>query len=857
MIRLHLFGTVELRREDTTASRGIVLQPKRLALLAYLAAGPRDRHRRDTVVGMFWPELDSERARAALSKALHYLRRSLGDGVLITYGDEELRVEPTQLWCDVTAFEQSLEGDRQAEALGHYHGDLLEGFFLSDAPGFEHWVEVERDRLRRRAAAAAWKLADAAESDGNPVGAIDWARRARLLSPEDEAGLRRLLTLLEQAGDRAGAMREYEAFARHLAQEYELDPSPETQALIARAREARPASAPSPSHHSAEQHRSVGVEGGTPAPVHSAPSAPVTRARVESMNAVNARLAVVGAVLILALAGAAYLWPRGTGQDLDPQRVVVAPFENRTGEPSLDPVGHMATDWIIQGLAHTGLVRVVPFTATFSSARFALGITDPTDSAERVQALARETGAGIVIAGSYYLQGDSLVLHTRIMDAIAGTVLQALDPVSTSRSRPLVAVEAVRQRVMAGLAPHVDPRMSDYARIISRTPSPEAYREYAEGMQQFLATDWQTALEHFSRAVAYDSVYTLPLVLSAIAYANLGDYAAVDSVARLVEPHGHQLAEYDRLALTAATAWGRGDYATSHQAAKRVAELAPNTIVHGQVAKELLMLNRPREALEVFEQLDPQRGELRGWFVYWQNLATAHHLLGDHRRELRVARRARELYPDNDNALRLELRALAAAGRVADVRRALDDHFASPAPGQLRSGILLRETALELRAHGHADEARELLVRSLDWYRSRPADLQVTIGMRRALVEAHYLAGRWEEARQSLIALAFERPDDVAVQGRLGTLAARQGDRAEAERILAWLTALERPYLLGEHTYWRARIAALLGEPERAVGWLQEAYAQGRSEWIGLHSDPDLESLHDFTPFRRLVRPKG
>lgn len=853
MIRLHLFGTVKLSSEDTSELRQIILQPKRLALLAYLAAGPSDRHRRDTLLGMFWPELDSERARAALSKALHYLRRSLGEGVLVAQGDEELRVDTTRLWCDVTAFDEALEQGRHADALGLFGGDLLMGFFLSDAPEFEHWVEAERDRVRRRAAAAAWTLADAAEVADNPVGAIEWARRAQALSPEDETGLRRLLTLLERSGDRAGALRAYETFTRHLEQEYEIDPSPETQALIARVRKAAPPLAVD----SAEEPGTGGAEAGTPALSHHPVPIPVSRSSTNGIGVNTARLAVVGAVLVLALAGVAYFWPREAGFVLDPQRVVVAPFENRTGQPSLDPVGSMATDWIIQGLAHTGLVRVVPFTATVSSARFALGITDASDTAERVQALARETGAGIVVAGSYYLQGDSLVLQARITDAIGGTVLDALEPVSTSRALPLVAVEALRQRVMAALAPHVDPRMSDYARIISRTPSHDAYREYAEGMQHFIATDWPGALERFSRATAYDTAYTLPLVLSAIAYANLGNYAAVDSVARLVEPHRHRLAEYDRLAITAATAWVRGDYASSYQAAKRVAQLAPNTIVHGQVARELLMLNRPREALRVFEQLDPQRGELRGWFVYWHNLATAHHLLGDHRRELQVARRARELYPDNPNALRLELRALAAMGRVTDLRRAVEELLASPGAGQLRAGFVMRETALELRAHDHVHEADQLTARSLDWYLTRPADVQGSVGMRRALVEAHYLAGRWEQAQKDLRALAAEMPADVAVQGRLGTLAARRGDRAEAQRILAWLTSLDRPYLLGEHTYWRARIAALLGERERAVSWLRDAYAEGRSEWSVLHSDPDLEALRDYRPFRRLVRPKG
>ena len=114
---------------------------------------------------------------------------------------------------------------------------------------------------------------------------------------------------------------------------------------------------------------------------------------------------------------------------------------------------------------------------------------------------------------------------------------------------------------------------------------------------------------------------------------------------------------------------------------------------------------------------------------------------------------------------------------------------------------------------------------------------------------------------------AAERPDDLTewpdvspmleVHGQLGTLAARQGNWAEAERISAMLEALQRPYLFGEHTYWRARIAALLGEPDRAVALLRAAYAQGFKWWLSLHSEPDLESLRDYPPFRELLRPKG
>ena len=90
MILLRLFGTVVLRADDGRELRSVVVQPKRLALLAYLAAAPGGRHRRDTLLAVFWPDLDSTHARGALNKSLHYLRRSLGENVVVSQGDEEL-----------------------------------------------------------------------------------------------------------------------------------------------------------------------------------------------------------------------------------------------------------------------------------------------------------------------------------------------------------------------------------------------------------------------------------------------------------------------------------------------------------------------------------------------------------------------------------------------------------------------------------------------------------------------------------------------------------------------------------------------------------------------------------------------
>src|SRR5512144_517104 len=80
MIYLRTLGGLDLRDADGRELRPVIGQPKRFALLAYLAqAGHQGFRRRDTITALFWPELDQEHARGALRQALRFLRRELGD----------------------------------------------------------------------------------------------------------------------------------------------------------------------------------------------------------------------------------------------------------------------------------------------------------------------------------------------------------------------------------------------------------------------------------------------------------------------------------------------------------------------------------------------------------------------------------------------------------------------------------------------------------------------------------------------------------------------------------------------------------------------------------------------------------
>src|SRR3989441_2645864 len=106
MIELRMLGRLSLTGADGREVRTLLGQPRRFALLAYLAAAtPLGFHRRDTLLALFWPELDQEHARTALRQALRVLRTALGSGVLVGRGDEDLGLDFDRVWCDVAAFD--------------------------------------------------------------------------------------------------------------------------------------------------------------------------------------------------------------------------------------------------------------------------------------------------------------------------------------------------------------------------------------------------------------------------------------------------------------------------------------------------------------------------------------------------------------------------------------------------------------------------------------------------------------------------------------------------------------------------------------------------------------------------------
>jgi hypothetical protein len=128
------------------------------------------------------------------------------------------------LEVDTQAYENLCAASLRESAVALYSGDYLEDFY-------DHWVLAERERLRELHASNLIALADERRRALDYPGAIAFAQSLLRLDPLREDALRRLMSLRFAAGDRSGALADFEAFSRQLRDELMADPMPETIAL--------------------------------------------------------------------------------------------------------------------------------------------------------------------------------------------------------------------------------------------------------------------------------------------------------------------------------------------------------------------------------------------------------------------------------------------------------------------------------------------------------------------------------------------------------------------------------------------------------------------------------------------------
>lgn len=896
MFRFEVLGALGLTGPEGSDPRAVLSQPKRVALLAYLALSePAGFLRRDAILPLLWPELGQEEARRALRQSLHFLRQNLSPELIENRGAEEIGLSRSATSCDVWDFRAAVDSGRYEDALSAYRGDLLPGFYVSGAaPEFEQWLASRRESIARTAREVARKLAESAESDGRSETAVRAARIAAAMPGGEERDVLRLMRLLRAAGEATAALDVYESFARWTVETHGARPG---RALIDLAADMRRemrqgatqpsapvgqavvASSPAPQRDEARAEAPTAAARTAVAP----PVAPVTSAPPTASAGKRGRWALwlggaATAIVFAALAVAPFRSrPTATSfarsaSEAAP-RVAVAPFENGTGDTALDPIGTMASDWITRELARLPRVEIVDVGAMYASA--AAGRGRPMDA----RRMADDNGATLAVTGTYYARGgDALQFSARILDVASGRVLRVVDSVGASRRNPMEGIEELRQRVATALGTVVDPQSAIIASPALAPPRFDAYEEYVRGQETYWRGDFRGALPHFLRSAALDSSFTGALTFASVAATGVGECALSDSLVRVLDARAERVPEMERLTGHISRARCANDWGEALRLQRRRAELNPGSkYIRWTASAAARQVNRPGEALALLESIDPEHD--LGWLpengrtFYWREVAGALHAIGRFTDERDVGERLIAAGGHPLFGRYLAARARAGAGDAAGAIAALAEVGTLPADptitaaqmsGALRApqfataGWVMFDVASELGAHGHPDDARRLARQAAEWFRRRATTDSLSPEERFVLARSLDLAGMASEARRVLDALVADRPDVAEFHGALGIVAAHQGDRPLAREADAWLTARGDGFAAPVALLQRAGIAAALGDTDNALDLLDRLpFGNHPYHYLEFHSDPALWPLHGTPRFQRRIRPQG
>lgn len=554
MLQLRTFGGLSLEDERGPLT-GAATQRRKLALLVLLASAGERGVSRDKLLTYLWPESDTARARRSLAQLLYALRRDL-PADLVASGSTELRLNPEVISSDVGEFDQALAQEDRERAVALYAGPFLDGFHLDGAPEFERWADGEREQRAQQVATAIEALANDASGRGDHPDAVRWWRKLAALDPLNGRVALGLMTALDAAGDRAGALQHARVHEVLLREELDTAPDAAVLALAERLRTPPASEEPGPDTVQRPGARNVTRDPSPPEPEIAPRRAPAGRLAVSPRRW---RLAIPGAALVtlvlLAVVGGWAAWQRSQPPPPampTPMAVAVLPFEVR-GSSEYAYLAEGMVDLLSANLDGAGELRAVDPRALLS---FVARQGEDTADPEQGRAIAERFDARRFVLGNIVEAGGRLRISATLYDRSYGPSVIAQASVAGDAAQLFELVDGLTAELLA--SSYTGPRERLTRIAVITTHSMPALKAYLVGENHLRAARYVPALEAFQQAIAQDSTFALAYYRLALA-AEWEDRldVAVDAADQAVR-HGNRLSEHDRLLVQALHARRRG-----------------------------------------------------------------------------------------------------------------------------------------------------------------------------------------------------------------------------------------------------------------------------------------------------------
>jgi TolB-like protein/Tfp pilus assembly protein PilF len=553
------------------------------------------------------------------------------------------------------------------------------------------------------------------------------------------------------------------------------------------------------------------------------------------------------------------------GLPIAEKSIAVLPFENRSEDKANAYFANGIQDEILTRLSKIADLQVISRTSTLHY----------KSAPENLPEIARQLGVAHILEGSVQKSGEAVRVNVQLIKAANDSHLWA-----ETFDRKLTDIFSVESEVAKAIADHLQAKLTGHEeqQIAAKpTDNPEAYDAYLRGLAYTLKTyptsaNVLGAQKYLREAVRLDPKFALAWAL--LSYVDARGY-----VTQSVQPTVALREEARQAAETALTLqpnlgeavvakgayyyWILKDYDTAVRYFEQARQLLPNSSripeLLAYVARRRGQWDRSKAYFNEAERLDPRNVNLL------TQQATTDIALRRFPEALRKLDQVLDITPDDVDTLVTMATIAQAEGNLPRALALLAPlHPSADDSGAVETQVY--QAILERRPAQIISRLKEILAKPDPALGYINGELRFWLGWAQEVAGDHAGAQEsWRQARRELEPFLKEQPDNYTLIGDLALINMGLGDKAAAlalsEQAIV-VNPIEKDAIVGPIPIEiLARVAARMGEPDRAIAALQKllsiSYAGGFPAGpltpALLRLDPMFDPLRSDPRFQKLV----
>jgi serine/threonine protein kinase/tetratricopeptide (TPR) repeat protein len=563
------------------------------------------------------------------------------------------------------------------------------------------------------------------------------------------------------------------------------------------------------------------------------------------------KLALIAIIVLAALVAVGVRYLRHGSKFQEKDTIVVADFDNRTGESGWDTTLKLV---LTNDLQDSQYLKLLPDQTISETLRLMKRQPDERLTKDLAKQVCLRNGNKALLTASIVKVGERYHLDLRIMNCVTGVMLASADADADSKEKVIAALKGASNELRQKLGESLASVEKNSAPPLPQatTASLEAIQAYAMGLKMKASQGSGAAVPFYKRAIELDPEFADAYAALGAAYGDLGeDTLGMENSRKAYELRDHVSSQRERLHIEAdyydsvtgevekasqtylnwiqvypddhrpyqnlgANYRDMGQYGKAVQEEKMVLQLQPDNVnAFASLMGDYLSLDQPEKAKDIFEEarkrkLDPN---ILGLYRYYTAF-----LENDGEAMQKQVEGAIGTPGAEDALLSAQSDTEAFYGRF-ERARSLTNRAAQSAKNadaaETAAGWKANAALYEAEA-GNKVQARAMASDALEMSRGRDVELQIALALARA--------GQSAEAEKIAAKLDAEYPRGTMVQNYwLPTIRAaielQQNNATKAIELLEVAT----PYELGEGLQGHMYPAYLRGEAYLKLGRGPEA----------------------------------